>query len=133
MSNSDQRSLLEPFPRQVIKQLPKGGIQVDFVSWTDKLQRLMQLGLPYDWQIVGLADSGDPSEPVACHGRLTIWIDGQERVVDGIGQGRDAKNASTDAFSRACAFLGLGLHLWCGGGGKDGGFWITGALDKEVS
>lgn len=127
--------ILRPFPAKVIKQVPRGGGgTADFVSWTDKIQRLMQLGVGYDWQIVATFDSGDEREPKAVHGRLIVRIPEGDRMItrafDGIGQGRDAKTASTDAFSRACAFMGLGLHLWCRGGTKDGGYWITGVLDE---
>lgn len=131
--NDQQRELLEPFPSKVVKQIPRGGFSADFVSWTDKLQRLMQVGQAYNWTILAVFDSGDDSEPVGCHGRLEVTLDGVARVVDGVGQGRDAKNASTDAFSRACAFLGLGLHLWCQGGDKDGGYWITTVLDRAAA
>lgn len=132
--------LLKPFPPKVIKQVPRGGGgTADFVSWTDKIQRLMQLGIEYDWHIISIGESGDDREPVAVHGRLHVksavsqssLID--SRTFDGIGQGRDAKTASTDAFSRACAFMGLGLHLWCQGGDKDGGFWIYKALADDDS
>jgi len=130
MTETQQRQLLEPFPAKVVKQLP-GSYAADFVSWTDKIQRLMQVVGPFDYQIVAVFDSGDEKEPVAVHGRLTVTVDERVRTVDGIGQGKDTKNASTDAFSRACAFLGLGLHLWCAGGTKDGGYWIVGVLDKK--
>lgn len=130
---TDRRQLLEPFPAKVVKQLPATPKKpaVDYVSWTDKIQRLMQITGGFGWEIIRIFDSGDDGEPVAVQGRLTVTVDGEQRVTDGIGQGRDAKNASTDAFSRACAFLGLGLHLWCQGGSKDGGYWITQALDRE--
>lgn len=128
---SQQRELLQPFPTKVIKQLPATGRRpaIDYVSWTDKIQRLIQI-TDYDWQILTITSSGDTGEPVAVHGRLTLTVDGKSRVVDGVGQGTDAKNASTDAFSRACAFTGLGLHLWCQGNDKDGGYWITGVMDR---
>ncbi len=129
---TEQRQLLQPFPQRVVKQVNMGSYTADFVSWTDKLQRLYQLQVPWSWEVLTTAASGDQKEPVACHGRLTVTVDGQQRVLDGVGQGRDAKTASTDAFSRACAFLGLGLHLWCQGGEKDGGFWIAGALDSAA-
>lgn len=128
---SQQRELLEPFSAKAIKTLP-GSYSASYVSWTDKIQRLIQVGGAYDWMVVNVFDSGDEKEPVAVHGRLTLNVDGTDRTVDGIGQGRDAKNASSDAFSRACAFLGLGLHLWCAGGDKDSGYWITGVLDKAA-
>ncbi len=129
---NDQRQLLEPFPKRVVKQIPRGGFKADFVSWTDKLQRLYQIAPDFHWQIISVTESGDDTEPVAVHGRLIVEVDGVHRTLDGIGQGRDAKNASTDAFSRACAFAGLGLHLWCQGADKDGGYWIAAALDRDA-
>ena len=126
---SQQRDLLEPFLPKAIKQINTGKYTADYVSWTDKIQRLMQLGIQYDWTIEGVHRSGDEKEPVAVHGRLLMVVDGQPRIIDGVGQGRDTKTASTDAFARACAFIGLGLHLWCQGGSSDAGFWITGKLD----
>lgn len=127
------RDLLIPFSDKTVKQIPGSGSRppVDFVSWTDKLQRLILHDTAYEWEIIGFHNSHDEAEPVACHGRLTLTIDDKRRIFDGVGQGRDTKQASSDAFSRACAFAGLGLHLWCAGGSKDGGYWITGVLDKE--
>ena len=125
---SQQRDLLEPFSAAAIKTVDKGKYSASFVSWTDKIQRLQQLGLEWNFTIQGFSESGDQHEPVACHGRLAIRIDETARVFDGIGQGQDAKKASTDAFARACAFAGLGLHLWCQGGSKDSGYWVTGKL-----
>lgn len=132
---TQQRNLLEAFPDRIVKQLPATSKRpaLDFVSWTDKIQRLIQISSDYDWQIIAITSSGDSAEPVAVHGRLSLTVDGTRRTIDGIGQGDTAKKASTDAFARACAFIGLGLHLWCQGGSKDGGYWITTALDKGVS
>lgn len=130
---SEQRQLLQPFHPKAVKQREVArGYTADFVSWTDKLQRLYQLGLPFSWQLQPPTRSGDESEPVAVVGTLSITVDGVTRTVDGMGQGKDAKTASTDAFSRACAFLGLGLHLWCQGGEKDGGYWVANVIDKQV-
>lgn len=142
---SVQRELLEPFADAVVKTKP-GGKGGRYVSWSDKIQRLYHLGIDFDWEIVSVTTAFDPAtanaklvdvnEPVAVQGRLTArFVDGvgglRVRTVDGVGQGSDAKKASTDAFSRACAMLGLGLHLWCQGGDKDGGYWITTVLDRD--
>lgn len=128
---NSQIQILKPFAPSVVKQLDMGAYRADYVSWTDKIQRLIHLGLSYDWTLDRPYNSGDEKEPVGITGRLTVEIDGTVRKVDGVGQGRDAKNASTDAFSRACAFLGLGLHLWCQGGDKDGGYWVEGILASD--
>lgn len=131
---SQLHDIVQPFAPGAIKQLPGSAKRpaIDYVSWTDKIQRLIQILPDYSWEIVGVHRSGDDSEPVAVHGRLRVTVDGTARVVDGIGQGETAKKASTDAFSRACAFLGVGLHLWCQGGKKDAGYWITGVIDKQT-
>lgn len=51
---------------------------------------------------------------VSCRLRVEGVINGEPfvRVVGGIGVGDDPKNASSDAFKRACQELGLGRYLW---------------------
>ena len=159
---TDQRRLLEPFPSKAVKTVDKGKYSASYVSWTDKLQRLFAYSVPFDWAVlreggpVGfqtveqeytdrrtgeittrnvskpVGGSGDPHEPFFVVGRLRVFIDEAWRESDGMGQGQDMKKAETDAFSRACAKVGLGLHLWCAGGDKDSGFWVTKALDGEL-
>ena len=128
---SQQRQLLEPFPTSVIKQVDKGKYKADYVSWTDKIQRLIQVLGGFEWSVGDPFLSGEEHEPVGLRGTLTVTIDGETRRVDGVGSGRDAKKAETDAFARACSKIGLGLHLWTQGGTKDGGYWIAGRLDKD--
>ena len=153
---NQQRELLEPFKDSVVKQVDKGAYKADYVSWTDKIQRLiMVLGgfdwtfevIPATWNIekkqsrqgndydakIASGGAGDGDEPVAVKGTLSVVIDGNPRIVEGAGTGRDAKNAETDAFSRACAKIGLGLHLWTQGGDKDGGYWLPTVMDREAS
>ena len=151
---SQQRELLEPFSPKAIKRVDAGGgRQADYVSWTDKMQRVLQVCGGFDWDVriiegswvnedrmsrnnkpytakVATAGAGDADEPVTAIGTLTVEIDGNLRRVDGVGTGADGKKAETDAFARACAKIGVGLHLWCQGGDKDGGYWITGVLDQ---
>ena len=129
---SQQRELLEPFPTKVTKTVDKGFGPIQFVSWTDKLQRLLQVCGGFDWEVSDPFQSGDTNESVGVRGRLTVTIDNTVRVVEGIGTDRDAKKAETDAFARACAKIGLGLHLWTQGGEKDGGYWLPKVLDREA-
>ena len=128
---NQQRQLLEPFPPSVVKKVDKGFGQINFVSWTDKIQRLLQVLGGFDWSVSEPFPSGDKNEPVAVKGRLTATVAGEMRVVEGIGTDRDAKKAETDAFARACSKLGLGLHLWTQGGDKDGGYWLPTVMDRE--
>lgn len=130
---TQQRDLLEPFNPKVIKQVDKGFGPIAFVSWTDKIQRLLMVLGGFDWDVSEPFLSGEEKEPVGIRGTLKVVIDDVPRSVSGLGSGRDVKKAETDAFSRCCAKIGLGLHLWTAGGSKDGGYWITGVLDKKES
>ena len=58
---------------------------------------------------------------VGCIAKLTVWVDGREVSVEEAGDvddpamendGRNLKDASSDAIKRCCMRLGLGLHLW---------------------
>jgi hypothetical protein len=152
---NQQRQLLEPFPKNTVKQVDKGSYKADYVSWTDKIQRLLQVLGWFDWEIeivpatwnvvekksrsgntydavVATSGAGAGDEPVAAIGTLIVEIDGRPRRIQGVGTGKDAKTAETDAFARACAKIGVGLHLWTQGGTKDGGYWIAGVLDKTT-
>lgn len=152
---NQQRELLEPFPDSVVKQVDKGSYKADFVSWTDKIQRLIQVLGWFDWEVeiipatwntvtktsrnnkpyeatIATSGAGAGDEPVTAIGTLLCEIDGRPRRIQGVGMGKDAKTAETDAFARACAKIGVGLKLWCQGGDKDGGYWITGVLDKAA-
>lgn len=146
----EQAMLLEPFPQRLVKRVEKGRQgSADYVSWTDKAQRLIQvLGwfdwdaevIPGEWDVrdvqgkavtVAVKGGGEGREPVVVRGVLTVEVDDRLRKITGIGTGSDAKKAETDSFARACGKLGVGLHLWCGGGEKDGGYWIAQAVEAE--
>jgi hypothetical protein len=128
---SQLRELLEPFDRRVIKKVDKGFGPINFVSWTDKIQRLIMVCNDYDWTIRQVVASGDTTEPVGVIGTLTLTVDENTSSRDGAGTGQDLKKAETDALARAMAKFGLGLHLWTQGGDRDGGYWITSVLDRQ--
>ena len=128
---SQQRDLLEPFSEKVVKKVDKGFGPIDYVSWTDKIQRLLMVLGGFDWDVSDPFLSGEEKEPVGIRGTLKVTIDDIPRSVSGLGSGRDVKKAETDAFSRCCAKIGLGLHLWTQGGDKDGGYWLPSVLDRE--
>lgn len=85
-------------------------------KWTDKTSQRRKDGRPeLQSAIVGVLM------------RLTVAIDGQEVVVEDVGDcddphnwphdGARLKDAVSDAIKRCCARVGLGLHLYC----KDAG------------
>ncbi len=54
-------------------------------------------------------------------------IDGEPHVVSGVGQGRDAKDAESDAKKRAAMNTGLGLDLWA-----QDEYWLDKAYGSTV-
>jgi hypothetical protein len=131
--------LAEPFPPALIKQPPRGKYGV-YVAHSTVVERLLSIVGPFGYEIVqvihGYAPAvkgGDdytwdkPRWParehavVGCVGRLTVEVDGRKVIVEEAGDveapameldGRNLKDASSDAIKRCAMRLGLGLHLW---------------------
>lgn len=109
--------LAKRFPSQLIKTIKKGNREEDYINHSVIAQRLLQVLGPYswDWEIVY-----EEGKVVALHGRLTVTVDGKEVTVSGAGTetysndstGEKIKKMESDAFKRAAAKLGSGLHLW---------------------
>ena len=127
---SQLRELAEPFPEKLIKELPASEKRpaLSYVAWYDKLQRLLSILGAIDWTVSQVGKiSGDDDEPMWVVGTISAKVDGESVSVDGVGQGRDVKNAESDALSRAATKLACGLHLAT----KDT-YWLPTQLDKEV-
>jgi len=124
---SDLERLAQPFPDTLIRQVPTGGGDMDYVPWYTEAQRLLAFLGTYDWFIRHTGTpSGDDKEPFYCVGELTVHVDGRRVSVAGAGQGSDMKNAESDAFSRAASkFDGGKLALY------DDGYWLDKQLAKQ--
>lgn len=107
----------EPFPEDVVKQLPPRGD--NYVSWTHYAQRLLLHHRGYEWE---------PSDPVYADGtwavRGVLTLDGER--YGSVGEDTAPAAAESNAFKRACAHAGIGLHLY-------GDFWLHGRLARELS
>ncbi len=107
-----------PFPASVIKQLPKSDNRpaLDYVPWYQYAQRLLLHHGGYLWV---------PGDPIhadnlwAVSGVLTI---GDEQY-GGVGEDTTPTAAESNAYKRACAHAGIGLHLY-------GGYWLHERLNK---
>ena len=127
---SQLRQLAEPFPEKLIKELPASEKRpaLSYVAWFDKLQRLLSILGAVDWTVCQVGKiSGDDDEPMWVVGTISATVDGERVSVDGIGQGKDAKNAESDALSRAATKLACGVHL-----ATKGTYWLPAQLDKEA-
>lgn len=105
-----------PFPDNVIKQLPPRGDS--YVSWHQYAQRLLLHHGGYEWRPTQLMKDGDVW---AVAGELTI--DGE--IYGAVGEDDSPTSAESNAFKRACAKAGIGLHLY-----QD--YWLHGRLSEEL-
>jgi hypothetical protein len=138
MSNEQLIQLATPFPAQFIKAPPRGKFG-SYVPHGTVTERLISIVGPFDFEVIEFirgytkaikGKDGTPENPtypardnaiVGCVARLTITIDGVEHSVTEVGDveeaamnndGRNAKDAASDAIKRCAMRFGLGLHLW---------------------
>ena len=133
---SQREQLAVPFPAQLIKAPPKGKYG-SYVQHSTVTERLLSIVGPFTYEITqvifGVAPAiyekgtGKVKWParehavVGCIARLTVTIDGETVSVEEAGDvenpametdGRNLKDASSDAIKRCAMRVGLGLHLW---------------------
>lgn len=120
MGDIDQlKKLREPFPKEQIGKLPKGGIQLDFVGHGYITQRLLDVDPQWNWEPVAFDQQGLPllDEFGGLWIRLTVC--GVTRLGYGDAGGRKGNNAVKeaigDALRNAGMRFGLALDLWCKG------------------
>lgn len=120
MPGTQLKSLAAKAPDKIVEQVDKGFGMIDYLPQYQVIQLLLHhLDAPYQWEISEPYLSGDEREPVAVIGTLTVVIDDRQVTVQGVGQGKDMKNASSDAIKRAAMNIGVGLELWA-----QGGYWL---------
>lgn len=109
--------LARKFPSQLIRTIKKGSHNEDYINHAVIAQRLLQVVGAYGWDWEVVYEEG---KVVCLHGRLTADVDGKSVTVSGAGTetfqgdntGEKIKKMESDAFKRAAAKLGVGLHLW---------------------
>lgn len=128
--NQMQSEFNEPFPKEVERQLKKGGASLTYIPVSEVISRLNKvLGFDgWSYEIVKCErDSLDPDFIVA-HVRMNVFPDGEKFVSvskDGFGGqkikrtkngdivdlGDEFKGAVSDALKKAAQALGIGLYL----------------------
>ena len=110
----------EPFPDSTISQLPGrgGGPPLDYVAWTHYNQRILLLHGAHRYEVTNMV-FGDGTWAVA----VRIFLDSDEWY-DGVGEDSNPNAAESNAYKRACAHAGIGLHLY-------GDFWLHGRLQRD--
>ena len=127
--NEIQVSLNEPFPKEVERQLKKGGTSLTYIPVSEVISRLNRV-LGFDgWAYEIIRCERDALDPefIVAHVRLSVLSKGEFNnvVKDGFGGqkikrtkagdivdlGDEFKGAVSDALKKAAQALGVGLYL----------------------
>lgn len=106
----------EPFPASVIKTLPPRGDR--YVPWHQYAQRLLLHHGGYDWRVTNLIFADGTW---AAAGVLTLG----DEAYGAVGEDSTPTSAESNAFKRACAHAGVGLHLY------DDNYWLHNRLKSS--
>ena len=115
--------LSAPFPKEVEKQLDKGGTLLTYIPVSEVIVRLNEVFGVAGWSYILVKSERDALDPeyIVAHVRLTAG----ESVKDGVGGtkikrtkagdildlGDEHKTAVSDALKKAAQALGVGLYL----------------------
>lgn len=124
MRNAElQTALYAPFPKEVERQLDKGGVTLTYIPVSEVINRLNEVYGVDGWSYEIIKSERDTldSDFIVAHVRLTIGstvkdgIGGQKikRTRDGgiLDLGDEHKGAVSDALKKAAQSLGVGLYL----------------------
>jgi recombination DNA repair RAD52 pathway protein len=130
MNSNIMQQLSEPFPREVERQLKKGGTSLTYIPVSEVINRLNKV-LGFDaWSYEIIKCERDALDPdfIVAHVRMTVYP-GSDKFVsvtkDGFGGqkikrtkqgdivdlGDEFKGAVSDALKKAAQALGVGLYL----------------------
>jgi len=114
-----------PFADGVIKQLPPRGD--NYVTWNQYAQRLLLTHGPHRYSVTNLVMS--PKGGVAVSVRVQFSDD---EWYDAVGEGDTPTSAESNAYKRACAHAGIGLHLYCDDK-PENRYWLIGVLHDKAA
>lgn len=112
----------EPFPDKLIDQTPAGSKRpaLDYVAWTNYAQRILATHGPHRYEVTQLVYGGDQWSVA-----VRVYLEPDEWY-DGVGTDDTADKAESQAYKRACAHAGIGLHLW-----HKGTYWLPTSLKQK--
>ena len=108
----------KPFKNDLIEQIPGTGNRpaIDFVSWNHYTQKLLATHGGHTYTVRHMEYTG--SSWVV---QVRISFSDDESY-DGLGEDQSALAAESNAYKRACAHAGIGLHLY-------GSYWLYDYLE----
>jgi hypothetical protein len=106
-----QRDLLrKPFPPELVGQIPKAGIMLDYVGHAAVTDRLLQVDPEWTWQPMAVDAHGAPALDADYNLWILLTVGGVTRP--GVGDGRNMKERIGDAIRNAAMRFGVALDLW---------------------
>ncbi len=118
----------EPFPDKMIQELPPRGDR--YVPWVQYAQRLLLHYGGYTWQ-VGEVIHADNTWAVIGTLYLGEQPDADSQSYSAVGEDDSPTAAESNAFKRACAKAGIGLHLY-ENIEKGNPYWLHNQLAKDA-
>lgn len=123
----------EPFPDSVIEQVDAGGgRKADYVSWNQYAQRLLLQHGAHRYEVISVTNGKQLVGPKDDKREVWLWAVSvrlylePDEWYDAVGEGDSPTSAESNAYKRACAHAGIGLHLY-------GGFWLHERLKKTAN
>ena len=111
-----------PFPDSIIEQLPAGPNKpaLDYVAWNHYAQRLLLQHGAHRYTVTNIVvgEKGGVAVSVRVQFSDDEWY-------DAVGEGDTPTSAESNAYKRACAHAGIGLHLY-------GNYWLHERLKKAT-
>jgi hypothetical protein len=104
----------EPFPDSLIQQVPPRGD--DYVPWYEYAQRVLLHHPDHSYRVTDVQHAGDTWA-------VTVEFTIGDGVYGGIGEDSTPTSAESNAYKRALAHAGIGLHLY----NRDG-YWLHGRI-----
>ncbi len=126
-----------PFPDSLIKKLPTG-YNADYVEWHEYNQRLLLQHPDHDYRVTSVTYAPGYEYPDPDGAQLgdmiwapPVWAVAVAFTIDGcdyhgVGEDDSPTAAESNAYKRACAHAGIGLHLY-----NRSGYWLHGRLVKD--
>ena len=120
----------EPFPDETISKLPPRGDE--YVAWYQYNQRMLLHHPDHEYRVISVTYAPGYTYPDKDDGTLIwmapVWAVAVQLTIEGsayaaVGEDDSPTAAESNAYKRACAHAGIGLHLY-------GGYWLHGRLVK---
>lgn len=111
MTHENATKLRQPFPRESIGQLPKGGTMLDFVGHAAVTDRLLTVDPDWTWTPFTLEEM-QALPPKFREAGLWIHLTVCGVTRPGFGDGPNPKECIGDAIRNAAMRFGVALDLW---------------------